>query len=61
MSAETPIKVPSVGSTISTKAKTLDLWFRDTVTQVGGDHIVVGTGLGTRVFCISDYGRTWRW
>jgi len=53
--------MPSAGDEILIKALTLRAWFPATVSSVQDNHIVTGSGMGTRVFDIRQYGKTWKW
>jgi len=55
------VKIPEPGDTILVKAIILKARLSMPVTQVANDYIVCGSGLGTRVVRISDYGENWWW
>lgn len=58
---QNPRGVPGPGDVILIKAATLRCFFRVPVTRVEGDHIVTGSGMGTRVVEVSAYGKQWKW
>jgi hypothetical protein len=58
---QNPRGMPSVGDEILIKASTLRAWFLATVSSIQDNHIVTGSGMGTRVFDVKQYGKTWKW
>jgi hypothetical protein len=55
--------VPSKGDFLMVRAATSKTWwFRMQVSEdVVGDHVVLGSGMGTRVVRLSALGKDWRW
>jgi len=56
-----PRGTPEVGDVILIRGVTLRAWFPATVTGIEGDHIITGSGMGTRSHDVRQYGKTWKW
>lgn len=51
--------MPSIGEDVLVRAMTLSMWFHEKVVESGEKQFVVGSGMGERVFDVTDVGRTW--
>jgi hypothetical protein len=58
---QNPRGMPKVGDSILIKAATLRAWFPAVVSNIQGFHLITGSGMGTRVFELAHYGKTWKW
>lgn len=61
MEFQNPYGPPRVGDPLLIKGVSINHWFDAVVTSVQGEHFTTGSGMGTRAFKVSDYGKKWKW